>query len=338
MSGIGYDVGTYNLVCCKRNDAGNFIYKREVNAFLSMPLDNDFVFNMMKMAGVPLIHREDANIAYALGEAAVNMAYTMNQLELKRPMKDGCVNPKEQDAFNILNVMIHSLLDEVSHDREILCYCVPSNAINEETDVDYHRKLIEAIFKAYKSEKGFTVDARPVNEGMALVYAELKDKMFTGIGISFGSGMVNVAYSLFGAPVFTFAIVNSGDWIDKMAAKATGESIAFINKTKHKINLSKTPTNLVERAIMTQYELMIEKTVMSIKKGLEANKEKNAKLDAPIDIVVAGGTASPIGFDTIFETMLREAKLPIEIGKVILPSDPLLSVSRGCLVCAENSK
>jgi hypothetical protein len=71
---IGFDVGTYNLVCCKRNDKGDFVYKREVNAFLSMPLDNDFVFNMMKMAGVPLIHREDANVGYALGEAAVNMA------------------------------------------------------------------------------------------------------------------------------------------------------------------------------------------------------------------------------------------------------------------------
>ena len=90
---IGFDVGTYNLVCCNRDEKGNFVYKREVNAFLEMPLDNDFVFNMMKMAGVPLIHREDANVAYALGEAAVNIAYTMTQLDLKRPMKDGCVNP-----------------------------------------------------------------------------------------------------------------------------------------------------------------------------------------------------------------------------------------------------
>ncbi len=335
---IGFDPGTYNLVCCKRNEKGDFVYKREVNAFLSVPLESDFVFNMMKMAGVPLIHREDANVAYALGEAAVNMAYTMNQLELRRPMKDGCVNPKEQDAFQIMNIMVHSLLDEVKNDKEILCYCVPANAINEETDADYHQKIIEAIFKAFKSEKGFTVDARPINEGMALVYAELKEKMFTGIGVSCGGGMVNVAFSLFGAPVFTFAIVNSGDWIDKQSAQATGESIAYINKTKTKIDLNKEPNNLVERAIMTQYQLMIEKTVIGIKKGLENNKEKNAKLDAPIDFIVAGGTSSPPGFDKLFEKLLREAKLPVEIGKVIRPADPLFSVARGCLIAAENAR
>jgi actin-like ATPase involved in cell morphogenesis len=335
---IGFDCGTYNLVCCERNDKKDFVYKREVNAFLSMPLDNDFVFNMMKTAGVPLIHREDANIAYALGEAAVNMAYTMNQLELKRPMKDGCVNPKEQDAFQIMNIMIHSLIGEISHDREIVCYSVPANAINEETDADYHSKLLEAIFRAYKSEKGYTVDPRPINEAMALVYAELKHKMFTGVGISFGAGMVNVAFSLFGAPVISFALVNSGDWIDRMASKATGESIAFINKTKTKIDLNKEPTNLIERAIKTQYELMIEKTVIGLKKGMEGNKDKNAKLDAPVDFVIAGGTSSPPGFDTLFEKLLREAKLPVDVGSVTRPADPLYAVARGCLLAAENSR
>lgn len=334
----GFDVGTYNLVCCKRDQNGNFIFNREVNAFLEMELENDFVFNMMKQSGVPLIHREEDNIAYALGEAAVNMAYTMSQLELKRPMKNGCVNPAEKDAFQIMNIMIHSLLDEVSQDGEILCYCVPANAINQETDADYHQKIIEAIFKAYKSEKGYIVDARPINEGMALVYAELKSKMFTGIGVSCGGGMVNVAFSLFGAPVFSFAIVNSGDWIDKQAALATGETIAFIDKTKMKIDLNKEPSNLVERAIKTQYELMIEKTVAGIKKGLDSNKEKSAKLEAPVDFIVAGGTASPPGFDTLFEKLLREAKLPIEIGKVTRPEDPIFAVARGCLVAAENIK
>lgn len=334
---IGFDCGTYNLVTCKRNDAGDLVYKREVNAFLEMELENEFVFNMMKKAGVPLIHREDAKKAYALGEAAINMAYTMNQLVLKRPMKNGCVNPEEKDAFQIMNIMIHSLLDSVSKDQELLYYSVPANAVNQETDADYHRKLLEAIFKAYKSDKGYVVDARPINEGMALVYSEFADKMFTGIGVSCGAGMINVAFALYGAEVFSFSLVNSGDWIDKQSAKATGETIAFINKEKHKIDLGKDPTNLVERAIKTQYELMIEKTVGGIKKGLEVNKDKKARLDHAIDVVVAGGTASPPGFDKIFRDLLAGTELNIDIGKVILPDDPIYSVSRGCLVAAENA-
>lgn len=334
---IGFDCGTYNLISCKRNDAKDLVYKKEVNAFLKFSLDNPFVFNMMKKSGVPLIQREDADVAYALGEAAVNMAYTMTQLELSRPMKDGCVNPKEQDAFQIMNIMIHSLLDNVTHDKELVYYSIPANAINEETDADYHAKILEAVFKAYKSPEGFTVDARPLNEGMSLVYSELGDKLFTGIGISCGAGMVNVGFGLYGAEVFTFSLVNSGDWIDKQAARATGETIAYINKEKTKIDLGKEPVTLVERAIQTQYELMIQKTVAGIKQGLIEHEDKKARLDHPVDIVVAGGTASPPGFDTMFRNVIKNADLPIEIGEVIRPKEPVYSVAKGCLIAAENS-
>lgn len=333
---IGFDAGTYNLVTCRRNDKNELVYKREVNAFLEMQLENDFIFNIMKKAGVPLIHREDVNVAYALGEAAINMAYVMSKLELKRPMKNGCVNPHEHDAYQILNIMVHSLLGEIDKDKELLYYSVPANAVNQETDADYHRKLLEAIFKAYKSSQGHVIDARPINEGMALVYAELEEKMFTGVGISWGAGMVNVAHALFGAEVFTFSLVNSGDWIDEQAAKATGETIAFINKEKHKIDLSKEPSNLVERAIKTQYELMLERTVAGLKKGFEDNKEKNVRIDTPIDIVISGGSSIPNGFDTLFSKLVKNANLPIEVGKIIRPKDPLYSVARGCLLAAEN--
>lgn len=329
---IGFDVGTYNLVCCTRDDKGNFVNKREVNAFLELPLENRFVFNMMKNAGVPLIERED--VAYALGEAAVNMAYTMSQLELKRPMAHGCVNPKERDAFQILSIMIHSLLDDVKHDNETLYYCVPANAINEETDAAYHSKVLEAIFKAYKSEKGYKVNASPINEALALVYAELAKKAYTGIGISFGAGMVNLCYSMYGQPIFTFAIVNSGDWIDKQAAKATGESPTFINKEKNKIDLSKPPTTLVERAIQTQYRIMIENTIGCIKKGL-SEASKAVHTETPVDIVIAGGTSSPHGFANLFKETLEQAKLTIKVGEIVKPSDPLYSVARGCLIAAE---
>lgn len=332
---IGFDVGTYNLVCCTRDDNKNFVNKREINAFIELPLENRFVFDMMKQAGAPLIERE--NVAYVIGEAAVNMAYTLSQLELKRPMSGGCVNPREKDAFQILSIMIHSLLDNVRQDNETLYYCVPANAINEETDADYHTKVLEAIFRAYESENGLKVNAHPINEALALVYAELGKKAFTGIGISFGAGMVNLCYSMYGNPLFKFAIVNSGDWIDRQAAKATGESPTFINKEKTKVDLTAQPTNLVERAVQTQYRIMIEHTINEIKKGL-SNTSKAVHSDNPVDIVIAGGTSSPPGFDKLFRDTIMQAKLGIKIGDVIRPSDPLYSVARGCLIAAEAAK
>lgn len=332
---MGFDAGTFNLVACNRDEKNNFVYKREVNAFLEIPLDERFVFNMMKTAGVPLIERE--KVAYALGEAAINMAYTLSDLELKRPMTAGCVNPKEKDAFQILSIMIHSLLDNVKKDGEVLYYTVPANAINQETDADYHNKILEAIFKAYKSDEGFKVDPRPINEALALVYAETAKKAFTAIGISFGAGMVNVCYAMYGTSVFQFSIVNSGDWIDKQAAKATGETVSFINKQKTKLDLSKTPTTLVDRAIHAQYRLMIEHTVSEIKKGF-ANVSKKVRSDKPVDVVVAGGTASPNGFVELFKDTVNSVELPIQIGEIVRPADPLLSVARGCLIAAEAAK
>jgi actin-like ATPase involved in cell morphogenesis len=332
---VGFDPGTYNLVSCHRDEKNNFVYKREVNAFLELPLENRFVFNMMKKAGVPLIERE--KVAYALGEAAVDMTYTMSQMELRRPMVHGCVNPKEKDAFQIMSIMIHSLIDGVKSDNETLYYCVPANAINQDTDADYHQRILEAIFKAFKTETGLTVDAHPINEALALVYAELGKKAFTGIGASWGGGMVNICYAMYGNPVFAFSIVNSGDWIDRQAAKATGETISFINKEKSKIDLKKAPSTLVERAIHTQYRLMIEHAVSGIKKGF-SDITKTVRTDTPVDVVLAGGTSSPNGFADMFKETIQQVELPIKIGEIIKPSDPLYSVARGCLLAAEAAR
>jgi hypothetical protein len=329
---IGFDCGTYNLVCCRRDTDGKIVYKKEVNAFIEIPLENDFVFKMMKNAGVPLVERKEAKVAYALGEASVNMAYAMG-IDLKRPMEQGCLNPRERQAQQILSIMIHSLLDEVSP-GETLYYSSPANAVNQETDAEYHSKVLEAMFKGFASAKGNTVKAFPVNEGLALVYAELQDKNFTGMGVSFGAGMVNICFSMFGNPIFKFSLVNSGDWIDKMAAKATGETAAFINKEKTKIDFSKDTGSMVERAIKMQYEIMLQKTVMGIKQGLEQTSSK-FRSDTPIDIVVAGGTSLPPGFTELFANTLQKAALPLKIGSIIRPTLPLYSVARGCLVAAE---
>lgn len=336
---IGFDFGTYNMVSCRRDENKSFVYKREVNAFVEIEIKNDFMFNIMKNAKlpdgstIPIIELKDLGKAYVLGEAAVQMAYTMNT-ELKRPMKDGCLNPKEKHAQFIMSLMAHGMLDDLKFDKENLFYSIPANAINQETDSDYHSKILEAIFKAFKDEKGRIVNPTPINEALALVYAELANKAFTGMGVSCGAGMVNVCFAIYGAPVFQFAIVNSGDWIDKMAAKATGETPTFINQEKLKTDLTVESSSLVQRAIRVQYEIMIQKTINEIKKGIEEAGNK-ARTSNPIDIVVAGGTSMPNGFDQLFRTIFEQAKIPMNLGSIIRPKDPLFSVARGCLIAAE---
>jgi hypothetical protein len=229
--------------------------------------------------------------------------------------------------------MLHGLIGGVSHDKELLYFSVPANAINQETDADLHQKALESIFKKY-NVNGKTIEARPINEGLALVYAELKKKNYTGIAISFGAGMVNLCYSVFAQPVFKMSLVNSGDWIDKQAAKACGETPVVINKEKTKIDLTKSPTSIVERAIHFQYRILIEKTMSSIKTALMENK---VRTNEPLDIVIGGGTASPNGFEQLVQEVVKESKYPIPIGEIIKPEDHLYAVSRGALIAAENA-
>jgi hypothetical protein len=283
---------------------------------------------------VPIIERE--NKGYVFGQSAMDMAYTMPSVELKRPMSDGCLNPKEKDAFKILQIMCHGLIGKIEGDKEVLYYCVPANAINRDTNADFHRNVLADIFKSYKID-GKTLIPHHINEALALIYAEFGGKQFTGIGISFGAGMVNFCYSIYAAEVSSFSIVNAGDWIDQQAAKATGESAIFINKAKQKIDLNATPANFIERAIQAQYRLMIENTVTNIKKALQSS-DKSIRSDNPIDIVVAGGTASPPGFVELVKEIITEAKLPIPIGEIHRPDDHLYAVARGCLVAAEVSQ
>lgn len=329
---IGFDFGSYNLVCSKRGENGETKYKKEVNAFLEIPLENRFTFNMLKKADVPLIERE--NVAYVVGESAVNLAYTL-QLDLRRPMSEGCLNAKEKDAYKILSIMAFSLIGEIEEDKSILYYSVPADAINKETDVKHHQKTLEDILKKYKVN-GKTIEAYPINEALALIFAELEHKQYTGFGISFGGGMKNVCFAKWTQPVFQFSSVNSGDYIDRMVAKATNENVTVINKEKTKVDLLKSPTNAIERAVQFQYRIMIEETVSSIKKMITESGNK-VKSDVPLDFVLAGGVSSPNGFDKIFKEVLDSAKLNIPIGEVIKPKDPLYSVSRGALIAAENA-
>lgn len=329
---IGFDAGTYNLICSRRGENNEVKSKKEVNAFLEIPLDNPFTFNMLKKSKVSLIERD--KVAYVVGEAAVNLAYTL-QLDLRRPMKDGCLNPQEKDAFRILSIMIHSLIGEVPVDKDVVYYSVPANAVNQETDADYHQKVLEDVFKKYKVN-GKSIQAFPINEGLALVFAELAHKNYTGIGISFGAGMVNLCYSIFSRPVFAISSVNSGDWIDKMAAKATGENQTVINKEKTKVDLTKAPTSLIERAIQSQYRILIEKTIQTIKQAI-VDAGTKVRTQEPLDIIIGGGTASPNGFEQIVKETIEQSNFPLPLGQITKPADHLYAVARGCLCAAENA-
>jgi hypothetical protein len=325
---VGLDIGTYSIVSVRKN-GDDLENKKEINAFFELPVTNQFMVNMLKQTGVPMIEVDKS--VYVLGQKALELALSMGK-EYRRPMKNGVVSQNEKEAFNILAVIIRSMIGQLETDDTIVYYSVPANAVNTETNADYHQKVLQAILDKY-TDGTKRIRAFPLNEAQAIVYAEAQDEQMTAIGVSCGGGMVNSNYSIFGVPIFKFSHTNAGDWIDEQAAKSCGESVAFINNAKKDVDLSAEPKNSVERAIIYNYQIMIENAIKSMVDGV---KKAGTRADAgkPVPIIVAGGTAMPKGFIEFFKKVFSAQEFPIPIKEIRLAEDPIHTVAKGCFIAA----
>jgi hypothetical protein len=338
MRRLGLDVGTKNIVLAY-DDGDSIGIRREVNGFCKLPKDGT-AKTILKDLKIPFIESPDGSSLIAIGSKAEEIAYTFGT-SLRRPMERGVLSVSEKEAMNIMAVIVRAMIGEIKEDT-ILYYCIPADAVNEETNVAYHQKIVQIIIDGHnKVADGAQLYAIAFNEARALVFEQFPDK--TGIGISFGAGMVNVCYCLFGMPVYEFSIVGSGDWIDYQAAKATGmtETVegvtrpkALVAKTKEEVDLEVPPPGNLERAIVLNYEILLERVANAISQGFKDN-EKQARASRPMPIVCAGGTSSPNGFIEFFSNVFEKQDMPFEVGEIVRADNPLHTVAKGCLVAAK---
>lgn len=338
MKRLGLDIGTKNIVLSDRR-SGKPKFKREVNGFVDIVKGDGFIKQMLLGQGVPFIERGDKFTA--LGMKAEEIAYHFGQY-LKRPMENGVLSVGEEEAMKIMAVIIKSLIGKLDDDA-ILYYCIPAAALNEHTNVRYHQKIMQAILDSYKSSEGSTIQAFPINEARAIVISQIPDK--TGIGISFGAGMVNVSYCLYGMSIYEFSLVGSGDWIDTEAARVTGnlEKVdgghekpkVLVTKAKEQIVLGdKMPDTNLEKAIYLHYQILLENVAKGIADGFRQNESK-ARAGRPMPIVCAGGTSMPEGFLEFFKKVFAGQKMPFDVGEITRAPEPLYTVAEGCLIAAE---
>ena len=210
-----------------------------------------------------------------------------------------------------------------------------SPADNPSKDIVYHQAVFEKILR----ELGY--DPVASNEAQALIFSECADTMFSAIGISMGSGMINCALSYNTMSALQFSLERSGDYIDESAAKAIGITASKICSIKEKgVNLidpsEGDPKHLREReAIATYYRALISYALDNIAKEF---KKIQDTVDMPmaIPIVIGGGTSMAGGlvqlFTEVFET--KRKRFPIEISEIRHAEDPMTSVAQGLLIQA----
>jgi len=321
--GKGLDVGTANLVSAVQNESGGITIKMERNAFIDIQQDVHSKNLLTKLKVPYVIH---SNTMIVLGDEAFQLANIFNRTT-RRPMKDGMISPNEIDAMTMVRLIIEKVLGEPQGEGEVCYFSVPGEPIDSNANVIYH----QGVFEGLLSKLGYV--PRAMNEAHALVFSELADQDFSGIGISCGGGMFNVCVAFKSIPALTFSTSRGGDWIDKNVAAVLGIPVSkatFIKEQSIDLN---SPTNREEEAVVIYYRNLINYTLTNIKTRF-LGSHGMPEFPDPVDIVCAGGTSLPQGFIEVFKDEFRKLDFPIKIKDIRRAEDPLTSVAKGCLVAA----
>lgn len=327
ISGVGLDVGTMNIVAA-RQEGDKITTKRVRDAFIDLEIEAK---KALKLSKVNYIERDGQ--LFVIGDSALTMANLFKR-EVRRPLAKGLISPGELEGQEVLSLMIFQVLGEPSVDREHCYYSVPANPIDvDDHDVSYHRE----VFRKIIGEHHYT--PHPMNEAMAIIYSECAAEGFSGLAISFGSGMCNVAMAYQTIMGLDFSVSKGGDWIDAHAAKAIGSTATRMCAIKEKggFNLANPPKGNREAEALSLYiRALITSSLEKVAQQFRKNTDKMTLPDA-IPFVVSGGTTKAEGFMDIFQEefeTLKKKGFPIEISEVRQAKNPMTAVAEGLLVLA----
>lgn len=320
---VGLDIGTSRIVTARRNGE-DFQFQSQLNAFVSIPFSR-MTENTLKKERVPHMRRGGDIVVY--GNESETFA-DLFHLEARQPLNRGILNPAEPEGLELIRRIILTLTGEGNGAGRRLCFSVPAPPLGCEDSVTYH----EAALRRLLSEFGY--ETQSINEGLAVIYAELERTNYTGIGISCGGGLCNVCLAYLSTPLLSFSIPKAGDFIDASVASVTNELATRVRITKEtSFHFNGDFTDKVHQALNVYYLDVIQAIVSRLKNAF-SDTLLAPKLGRPMPIVLSGGSAVPQGFRDRFEKALEQNELPVHISEVVMAPDPLNSTAKGALVAA----
>jgi hypothetical protein len=322
--GVGLDIGTMNVVSARQQGA-KVVTQRVRDAFIDLDSADK---KTLRLSKVNYVEKDGQLIV--IGDSALSMANLFKR-EIRRPLSRGIISSGEIDAQQVLSLLVHHVLGDPILENEHCYFSVPAAPVDDvEQDVVYHTE----IFKKIVSEHGYT--PHPMNEAMAIIYSQCAEDNFSGLSVSFGSGMCNVALAFQTVQGMSFAVARGGDWIDSHAAKAMGSTSSRMCSIKEKGVDLVAPKSREEEALALYIRALIRYCLDSIAAQF---RKVQASLDLPdaIPFVVSGGTSKAGGFMSVFTDEFEQVKkrgFPIAISEVRPARDPLTAVAEGLLVLA----
>lgn len=329
--GVSVDVGTSFLVVSRQREDGTFINRFHRNCLF--PLDiNDESADLLERSNYFFIKTNDK--FYIIGEDAVSVVNAIGKGSVIRPMANGILNPSLKESSDLLFYIIKAIVGEPIVPNENLRFTIPAIPVDRDIDNLFHQKVLENFF----NKLGFS--AKPVNEAMSVIFdcnpilkSDEGEIPLSGIALSFGAGMVNVAMAYKGMSLVEFSCTKSGDNIDEQVEKVTGMQKSKIVKIKEKkLDLDKIDaTDRVQTALSIYYDETIDRVISQI---CSKFKEKSSEIDGEIEIVVAGGTSMVPGFCKRLEIAVKKSNMPFKIYRVRHSDTPFYSVANGACIRA----
>lgn len=322
----GLDLGTSRIVLATLNGQ-KVDFTPQLNAFVDIPYSK---MTEQMLARENILHQIEGSHIYTYGNRADEFAKFLNG-DTRRPMQSGLINPAEPKNLQMIELLLEHMCGKASNGEKI-CFSIPCAPPDHSSDIIFHERSVQSIFE----KLGY--QAQSVNEGLAVVYSELKDANFTGIGMSFGGGMCNICLAYLGLPVLTIATTRAGDYIDQSAASVTGETPTTVRLHKENtvdkgFTLDGAPGTSVDRALSVYYADVIETAAAALQNAMVESK-KLPRFTTPIPIVCAGGTTMAGAFLAKLKTVIAATELPVEISDVRLAKDPFNTTAKGALVGA----
>lgn len=320
---IGLDIGTSRIVAARNADRV-FKYSAQLNAFITLPYSK-LTLSLLERENV--FHEVQGPEIVVVGDDAQRFAEIFH-VETRRPMMQGVLNPHEPHSLAVVRRILEKLLGKAAAEGQKILFSVPAPVLSSDVGIAYHEASIRQILS------GLGYDAQPVEEGLAVVFAELGGSNYTGIGISCGSGLSNICLSVLSVPVISFSVSRAGDFIDTQAALVTGELATRLRVQKEQsFSLNGLSGDRVRNAITVYYYEVIDHLVNALRAQI-ASSQKMPKLDKSVPLVVSGGTSMPQGFMERFAQVLNAADFPVRLSEVRRSSDPMNSTARGALIAA----
>ena len=329
LPGCGVDIGTSNIVIARRTKDGTFVNRFHRN--MLYPLDvTDEAADLLEKSSY--LYVKVGNKYFVVGEDALTLVNAIGEGEVVRPMKDGILNPSLKESTELLFYIIKAVVGDPIIKNEPLRFSLPANPV----DSDMNNKFHEMILQNFFDRMGY--NAKPVNEAMCIAYdcnpilKGDKDVSLSGITVSSGGGMTNVALCYKGLPLQEFSITKSGDYVDEQAANVSGVKKSKIVKLKeNQLDLLKVDfSDRILSALGVYYDEMMERVIYNISKKFSNTK---SDLDGQIEIVIAGGSSMPNGFCQKFEEKIRKnTDFPFDVYRVRHSKTPFYSVSQGACI------